>query len=107
KDKLRYLIDLFKESGDGDRRKGIVYCNSRTEVTKVARALRKEFGNEVAFYHGRMPNGDRLDVERLFREGSLRVVIATSAFGEGIDLPDVADVVLYHLNFDFGEFNQQ
>ncbi len=36
-----------------------------------------------------MPNGDRLEVEQLFREGSLRVVVATSAFGEGIDLPDV------------------
>ncbi len=34
-------------------------------------------------------------------------MIATSAFGEGIDLPDVRNVVLYHLNFDFGEFNQQ
>ena len=108
KEKLRYLIELFGAAGrSGPRKKGIVYCNSRTEVTKVARALRKEFGNEVAFYHGRMPNGERLEVERLFREGFLRVVIATSAFGEGIDLPDVADVVLYHLNFDFGEFNQQ
>jgi single-stranded-DNA-specific exonuclease len=54
-----------------------------------------------------MPNCDRLEAERLFREGKLRVVVATSAFGEGIDLPDVANVVLYHLNFDFGEFNQQ
>ena len=108
KDKLRYLIELFGGAGRaGPRKKGIVYCNSRSEVTKVARALRKEFGNEVAFYHGRMPNGERLEVERLFREGFLRVVIATSAFGEGIDLPDVADVVLYHLNFDFGEFNQK
>lgn len=108
KEKLRYLIELFGAAGrSGPRKKGIVYCNSRTEVTKVARALRKELGNEVAFYHGRMPNGERLEVERLFREGFLRVVIATSAFGEGIDLPDVADVVLYHLNFDFGEFNQQ
>ncbi len=108
KEKLRYLIELFGAAGrSGPRKKGIVYCNSRTEVTKVARALHKEFGNEVAFYHGRMPNGERLEVERLFREGFLRVVIATSAFGEGIDLPDVADVVLYHLNFDFGEFNQQ
>ncbi len=54
-----------------------------------------------------MPNAERLEVERLFREGRLCVVVATSAFGEGIDLPDVANVVLYHLNFDFGDFNQQ
>jgi single-stranded-DNA-specific exonuclease len=108
KEKFRYLVELFGDSSRaGASKKGIVYCNSRSEVTKMARALHKEFGNEVAFYHGRMPNGDRLAVEALFREGCLRVVIATSAFGEGIDLPDVADVVLYHLNFDFGEFNQQ
>lgn len=108
KEKVRYLTELFADSrADPQRRKAIVYCNSRSEVTRVARALRKDFGNEVAFYHGRMPSADRLEVERLFREGFLRIVIATSAFGEGIDLPDVADVVLYHLNFDFGEFNQQ
>ena len=103
RDKARYLIDLFA----GGDRKGIVYCNSRAEATSVAQRLRRELGNEVAFYHAKMPNGVRLDVERLFREGVLRVIVATSAFGEGIDLPDVGDVVLYHLNFDFGEFNQQ
>jgi single-stranded-DNA-specific exonuclease len=59
------------------------------------------------FYHAGMPTQDRHEVERFFREGALRVVVATSAFGEGIDLPDVRHVVLYHLNFDFGEFNQQ
>ena len=35
------------------------------------------------------------------------MIVATSAFGEGIDLPDVRDVFLYHLNFDLTEFNQQ
>ncbi|HYL26372.1 MAG TPA: DEAD/DEAH box helicase, partial [Candidatus Nitrosotalea sp.] len=95
RDKTRYLIDLFA----GGERKGIVYCNSRAEATSVAQRLRRELGNEVAFYHAKMPNGVRLEVERLFREGALRVVVATSAFGEGIDLPDVSDVVLYHLNF--------
>jgi single-stranded-DNA-specific exonuclease len=104
KDKLAYLKDVFADDG---REKGIVYCYSRTEVTKVARALRKPLDDAVMFYHGRMPNGDRLDVERMFREGALRVVVATSAFGEGIDLPDVRNVVMYHLNFDAGEFNQQ
>lgn len=102
KDKLGYLRDLF---GDGE--KGIIYCNSRKESTEVAQALRKHFGNEVMFYHAGMPSAERHEVERFFREGALRVVVATSAFGEGIDLPDVRHVVLYHLNFDFTEFNQQ
>ncbi|HEV3092161.1 MAG TPA: helicase-related protein [Candidatus Cybelea sp.] len=106
KDKISYLRDLFA-TGDGRGEKGIVYCYSRSEVTKVARQLRPELRNEVMFYHGKMPNAERLEIERLFREGTLRVVIATSAFGEGIDLPDVRHVVLYHLNFNSGEFNQQ
>jgi single-stranded-DNA-specific exonuclease len=105
-DKIRYLTELFAAS-NAPAERGIVYCNSRPEVAKVAQRLRKELGNQVLFYHGKMPNPERLEAERLFREGRLRVVVATSAFGEGIDLPDVRNVVLYHLNFDFGEFNQQ
>ena len=107
RDKNGYLTRIFGRGPGAARERGIVYCNSRAEVTAIARRLRRELGNEVTFYHGKMPNAERLEVERFFREGRLRVVIATSAFGEGIDLPDVAHVVLYHLNFDFGEFNQQ
>lgn len=102
KDKTTYLLDLL-----GEGAKGIVYCNSRKEATKVAESLRKKLGNTVMFYHAGMPSPERHDVERFFRDGSLRVIVATSAFGEGIDLPDVRHVVLYHLNFDFTEFNQQ
>jgi len=102
KDKASYLHDLFASG-----QKGIVYCNSRKEATKLAQHLRKHLGNTVMFYHAGMPTPERHEVERLFREGRLRVIAATSAFGEGIDLPDVRHVVLYHLNFDFTEFNQQ
>ena len=87
--------------------KGIVYCNSRSEATKVAQSMRKELGNDGDV----LPRGHAVRRaarnRALFREGVLRVVVATSAFGEGIDLPDVRHVVLYHLNFDFTEFNQQ
>ncbi len=102
KDKLSYLQRTFAQGG-----KAIVYCNSRNEVSKVADGLRKEFRNEVMFYHAGMPSAERAEVEGYFRAGELRVVVATSAFGEGIDLPDVRHVVLYHLNFSFTEFNQQ
>lgn len=102
KDKAAYLRRIFEH---GER--GIVYCNSRSEVGKVAEQLRKIAGNEVLFYHAGMPTAQRREVEEYFRSGALRIVVATSAFGEGIDLPDVRHVVLYHLNFNFTEFNQQ
>ncbi|HEV2261676.1 MAG TPA: helicase-related protein, partial [Candidatus Rubrimentiphilum sp.] len=102
KDKVGYLRRIFEDAG-----KAIVYCNSRSEASKVADALRKDFRNEVMFYHAGMPSAERALVEEYFRSGALRIVVATSAFGEGIDLPDVRHVVLYHLNFAFTEFNQQ
>lgn len=104
KDKIAYLREIFGRSKD---EKGIVYCMSRPEAQKVADRLRATLGDVVMFYHAGMPTADRLQVEKFFREGALRVVVATSAFGEGIDMPDVRHVVLYHLNFDFTEFNQQ
>jgi len=102
KEKLAYLARVLEDEG-----KGIIYCNSRSEASKTAEALRKRLGNEVMFYHAGMPSPERAEVEARFRAGELRVIVATSAFGEGIDLPDVRNVVLYHLNFDFTEFNQQ
>ncbi|HZZ65018.1 MAG TPA: helicase-related protein [Candidatus Baltobacteraceae bacterium] len=108
RDKIAYLKELFDRSDAEDSaEKGIVYCNSRSEATKTAQALRKQFDNSVMFYHAGMPSSERAQVEDLFRAGRLRIIVATSAFGEGIDLPDVRHVVLYHLNFDFTEFNQQ
>ena len=100
-DKNAYLVREL----DGDA-KAIVYCNSRSEVAKLAERLRARIGDSVAFYHAGVPALERLRVEDLFRRGVVRTIVATSAFGEGIDLPDVRDVVLYHLNFDFTSFNQ-
>jgi single-stranded-DNA-specific exonuclease len=100
--KLTYI-----ERAIGDGAKAIVYCNSRNEATTTAEKLRAKAGEGIAFYHAGVGSAERAQVERWFREGAIRVVVATSAFGEGIDLPDVRHVFLYHLNFDFTEFNQQ
>ncbi len=102
RDKLAYIAQRLDPSG-----KAIVYCNSRDQATKLAEGLRRTLGNVAAFYHAGLSSTDRANVEALFRAGDVRIVAATSAFGEGIDLPDVRDVFLYHLNFDVTEFNQQ
>ncbi len=100
--KLAYIAQHIDADG-----KAIIYCNSRTEATKNAEKLRRTFGDVVAFYHAGLGSAERAQVEDYFRSGAIRIVVATSAFGEGIDLPDVRDVFLYHLNFDMTEFNQQ
>jgi single-stranded-DNA-specific exonuclease len=99
--KFAYIAARVSQPG-----KSIVYCNSRSKATKIAEKLRASVG-AVAFYHAGVPSAERSEIERLFRDNDVRVIVATSAFGEGIDLPDVRNVFLYHLNFDFTEFNQQ
>ena len=91
----------------GDDVKAIVYCNSRRGASSTAAKLRARLGDVVAFYHAGVGSAERAEVERYFRSGAIRIVVATSAFGEGIDLADVRHVFLFHLNFDFTEFNQQ
>jgi len=102
--KQAYIENRLGRSGAG---KAIVYCNSRTEATKLAEKVRTRLGGRVAYYHAGVAAADRGRVEDYFRSGEIQLVVATSAFGEGIDLPDVSDVFLYHLNFDLTAFNQQ
>ncbi|PKQ10008.1 MAG: single-stranded-DNA-specific exonuclease RecJ, partial [Actinobacteria bacterium HGW-Actinobacteria-9] len=103
-DKEAYLATLATR---GD--KLIVYVNSREQSVRLARMLRKrvpEAAMRVAFYNGGLGRTARHAVERAFRDGDVRVIVATSAFGEGVNIPDIRDVVLYHLPFNDIEFNQ-
>lgn len=104
KDKASYLAALAARGG-----KVIVYVGSRESSVDVARGLRTRvpaLSGRVAFYNGGMTRAARHAVEHAFREGDLSVVVATSAFGEGVNVGDVRHVVLYHLPMDEVAFNQ-
>jgi single-stranded-DNA-specific exonuclease len=60
----------------------------------------------TAFYNGGLVRSARHGVERAFRASEVLVIVATSAFGEGVNIPDIRNVVLYHLPFNEVEFNQ-
>lgn len=89
--------------------KVVIYVNSRDASVRIARMLRKRCADiawKTAFYNGGLSRSVRHAVEAAFRSGDVRVVVATSAFGEGVNIPDIRDVVLYHLPFNEVEFNQ-
>ena len=89
--------------------KCVVYVNSRDQSVQLARTLRKrvpELAGGIAFYNAGLDRDDRTRVERAFRAGELTCIVSTSAFGEGVNLPDIRHVVLYHMPFGAIEFNQ-
>ena len=89
--------------------KTIIYVNSREQSVIVARTLRRrvpQLATMIGFYNAGLTRAERKRIEDLFRTGRLTVLVATSAFGEGIDIPNVRHVVLYHLPFNETEFNQ-
>jgi ATP-dependent DNA helicase RecQ len=67
---------------------GLLYVATRRDTTWYAEAL-GEHGRRAAAYHGGLRAADRRPVHDRFRAGELDVVVATSAFGMGIDKPDV------------------
>lgn len=89
--------------------KSVIYVNSREQAESLVKLLRKhipDLAPSIAFYHAGLAFKDRRRVEQLFRVGRLRTIVSTSAFGEGVNIADIRNVMLYHLPFGFTEFNQ-
>ena len=70
----------------------IVYCATRRHTRELAEFL-QEKGLKADFFHGDLPPETKKNVQESFINGDLRVIVATNAFGMGIDKPDVRLVV--------------
>jgi len=90
--KQQHLVKILRQL-DGT---GIVYCASIKHCEEVARILRAE-GLEAAHYHGRLAAATRRETQDLFMDGALKAIVATNAFGMGIDKPDIRFVIHYDM----------
>ncbi len=92
--KLSRIVDLLgREPADAT---GIVYTASVSSADQLYEFL-TERGISVGHYHGKMPTRKREQVQAGFMAGKYKVMIATKAFGLGIDKPDIRFV--YHFEF--------
>ena len=70
----------------------IVYAGTREGSERLARALRRRLREEVLVYHAGLERGLRAATQQQFMSGGARVIVATNAFGMGIDKADVRTV---------------
>lgn len=90
KDKPRRQIMDFVQQRKGQS--GIVYCGTRAKTETLSQAL-KDAGYISCYYHGGMASDDRRFVESRFAIEESLIVVATLAFGMGVDKPDIRWVV--------------
>ena len=87
-DQRRAVLELV-DSADGA---GIVYCRTRRSAEEYAAELTAR-GRPTAVYHAGLPKARRAQVHEDFLDGKVPLIAATSAFGMGIDKPDIRFVV--------------
>ncbi|WP_270164741.1 DNA helicase RecQ [Paenibacillus sp. SYP-B4298] len=102
-DKKRYLKEFIAQRPD---QSGIVYAATRKEVDSVYEELRKQ-GLAVAKYHGGLSDDERADAQERFRYDEARIIVATNAFGMGIDKPNVRFVVHWQMPGDIESYYQE
>lgn len=102
--KFSYLIDYIKDKSLNEA--GIIYCATRKSVETLEKKL-NEHGVNAVGYHGGMTPDVRQRNQDNFIKNRIRVIVATNAFGMGIDKPDVRFVIHYNMPQNMEAYYQE
>lgn len=91
KDVLQNMAEMINTSYRNQS--GIIYCLSRQNCEKIAEKLRKEYKIQAQHYHAGMDPQAKNMVQKEWQAGTHKIIVATIAFGMGIDKPDVRFVI--------------
>ena len=97
------VIDYLKKHNDES---GIIYCFSRKQVDDLTDTLKKR-GFSVLNYHAGLTDDVRAKNQDLFIKDKVQIMVATVAFGMGIDKPNVRYVINYDLPSSLEEYYQE
>ena len=101
---LSKIVDLIKQVDSDD--KIIIYCKTKDETDNFVLKL-EEFGIKSKSYHAGKSNEKRNKIQKKFMKGKINIIIATIAFGMGIDLPNIRLIINYGISKDMESFYQE
>src|SRR6202049_4713084 len=102
--KLKSLKELFATGLEGT---GIIYTATIKNALEEQRYTHDQPGVPAAVYHSKLQKHDRVTVHNLFMDEAIRAVVATNAFGLGIDKPNIRFVVHYDLPGSVEAYTQE
>lgn len=95
-----YINDNFVKSS------GIIYCSTRKTVDSLTNKLTRD-GYSAVSYHGGMTSEERKKSQEDFIFSRINIIVATNAFGMGIDKPDVRYVIHYNMPQNMESYYQE
>ncbi|MDR2589825.1 MAG: RecQ family ATP-dependent DNA helicase [Oscillospiraceae bacterium] len=103
KNKMKRLHELIAQRSG---KCGVVYCSTRKDVDKVCNEL-KSYGILASRYHAGLDDKERHNNQDDFIQSRITVMVATNAFGMGIDKPDVRYVIHYSIPKNLESYYQE
>lgn len=100
--KDKWLIGFLSKS----KYCGLVYCLYRSTTENVAQMLRRA-GHKAAHYHAGLEESEKHKLLVDFLSGKIKVLVSTTAFGMGIDKPDIRYVIHYDMPLNIEDYYQQ
>ncbi|GAA5521615.1 RecQ family ATP-dependent DNA helicase [Aliifodinibius salicampi] len=86
---------------------GLIYAGTRRNCEELSSKIQKQLGIETESYHAGKEPGDREQIQQRWVEGNLPLVVATNAFGMGIDKADCRYVIHYEMPYSLEAYYQQ
>lgn len=85
---------------------GIIYCSTRNSTEQLAEYLNR-FGVPAIFYHGGLTNIEKQNAQVSFCNGHKKIIVATNAFGMGIDVENIRFVIHYQIPGSIENYYQE
>lgn len=101
KNKANKLLNIIDK-----KESSIIYCNTRKSVDKVYKTLNKK-GYPVTYYHAGISSEERIHNQEAFLYDRTPIMVATNAFGMGIDKSNVRNVIHYNMPLDMESYYQE
>lgn len=86
---------------------GIIYCNSKADCERISKILKTNHRINCAFYHAGLNDRERRDIQDNWMNDEIKVVVATIAFGMGINKLDVRFIIHYGMPKSFEVYYQE